>query len=189
VSLQPTTSHTVGPFFSIGLSRLDRTDLAPEGTPGERVSIEGRLIDGDGEPVPDALIELWQADAQGKYAHPEDSRHEASKSSFNGFGRAHTDGEGKFRFKTIKPGAVPGPGGKPQAPHIAVSVFARGLQRRLTTRIYFPGEAANESDYALGLVPAARRATLIARQTTPGKLAWDIVLQGKGETVFFDCGL
>ena len=188
MSLQATTSHTVGPFFTIGMTRLERTDLAPEGVPGERVSIAGRILDGNGDPVPDALVEIWQADSKGHYAHPEDARSKDSDGKFRGFGRAHTDDEGKFRFKTIKPGQVPGPEGKPQAPHIAVSVFARGLQRRLMTRIYFPGDPANGEDYALGQVPAARRATLIAKQTgkAAGELTWDIVLQGKNETVFFD---
>ena len=189
MSLQATTSQTVGPFFAIGMKQKVRTDLAPDGVPGERVSIDGRVIDGDGEPVPDALVEIWQADSEGKYAHPEDKRHKEGESKFLGFGRAGTDDNGKFRFTTIKPGSVPGPGGKMQAPHIAVSIFARGLQRRLTTRIYFPGEKANETDYALGLVPEARRATLIAKEKAKGKLEWNVILQGKGETVFFDCGL
>jgi protocatechuate 3,4-dioxygenase, alpha subunit len=191
VSLQATTSHTVGPFFSIGMTGLDKTDIAPAGVAGERVSIQGRILDGDGNPVPDALIEIWQANSQGKYAHPEDSQSKPAEAAFQGFGRAHTDDEGKFRFATIKPGQVPGPGGKAQAPHIAVSVFARGLQRRLVTRIYFPGDTANETDYALGLVPAGRRGTLIAKQSSKaaGLLEWDVILQGKDETVFFDCGL
>jgi len=165
--------------------------MAPAGVAGERVTIEGRVLDGDGKPLPDAVVELWQANSQGKYASPEDPQDKPAEAGFQGFGRSHTNDEGKFRFATIKPGQVPGPEGKLQAPHIAVSVFARGLQRRLVTRMYFPGEAANESDYALGLVPAARRATLIARKLEAGggQLEWNIVLQGPGETVFFDCGL
>ena len=189
MSLQTTTSHTVGPFFTIGLTRIEKTDLAGPGVGGERFTITGCVLDGDGNPVPDALVELWQANSQGKYAHPEDTQSKAVEAGFQGFGRAQTDDEGKFQFSTIKPGQVPGPGGKLQAPHIAVSVFARGLQRRVITRMYFPGDAANESDYALGLVPAPRRATLIAKQKSAGQLEWNVILQGKDETVFFDCGL
>jgi|SRR5579872_5234640 len=189
MSLQATTSQTVGPFFSIGCTWLNRDDLATAGVSGERVSIEGRVLDGDGQPVPDAILEIWQANAQGKYAHPEDQQNKPVEAEFTGFGRIPTDDDGRFRFSTIKPGAVPGPDGKPQAPHILVSVFARGLLRRLVTRIYFPDEPANEGDFALGLVPAGRRATLIARRiaTREGALTWDVRLQGPEETVFFDC--
>jgi len=191
VSLNATTSHTVGPFFTIGLTRLNNAEIAGPGVAGERVVIQGRVLDGDGNPVPDALVELWQANSQGKYAHPEDKQQKPLEPGFRGYGRQPTDDAGKFRFTTIKPGAVPGPDGKPQAPHIAVSVFSRGLQRRLVTRIYFPDEPANASDFALGRVDAARRGTLIAKKVAgqPGALEWNVVLQGPGETVFFDIGL
>jgi len=189
--LRATTSQTVGPFFSIGLSRLKRDDLVGAGAIGERVTIAGRMLDGDGEPVPDGLIETWQADAQGRYAHPEDDQIKSLERGFMGFGRIMTDDNGGFRFTTIKPGPVPGPGGKTQAPHIAVSVFARGLEKRLVTRIYFPDEPANSRDFVLGLVESARRKTLIAKKVAgeSAALEWNVILQGPGETVFFDCGL
>ncbi|HTQ87002.1 MAG TPA: protocatechuate 3,4-dioxygenase subunit alpha [Candidatus Solibacter sp.] len=191
MSLNATTSHTVGPFFTIGLTRLNNAEIAGPGVAGERVVIQGRVLDGDGNPVPDALVELWQANSQGKYAHPEDKQQKPLEPGFRGYGRQPTDDAGKFRFTTIKPGAVPGPEGKPQAPHIAVSVFSRGLQRRLVTRIYFPDEPANAADFALSRVDAARRGTLIAKKVAgqPGALEWNVVLQGPGETVFFDIGL
>lgn len=186
-TLGATPSQTVGPFFSCGLERLDASDLAPPGVSGERVTVEGRVLDGDGQGVPDALLELWQANANGRYAHPEDTQDRPLEPAFRGFGRVTTDGDGRFRFVTIKPGPVPGPGGAAQAPHVAVSVFARGLQRRLVTRLYFPGDA-HATDYAMGLVPPSRRETLVARRgEAPGALLWDVVLQGPGETVFFDC--
>ncbi len=186
---QATTSQTVGPFFSIGLTRLNRDDLAGPGVSGERLSIEGRVLDGDGQPVPDAILEIWQANAHGKYAHPDDTQDKPVEAEFSGFGRVPTDDEGRFRFNTIKPGLVPGPQENPQAPHIVVSVFARGLLRRLVTRIYFPDEPANDGDFVLSLVPAARRSTLIARRIgdRDNALAWDVRLQGPEETVFFDC--
>ena len=188
MTLQATTSQTVGPFFSIGLTRLNCNDLAGAGVSGERVSVEGRVFDGDGKPVPDAILEIWQANAQGKYDHPDDQQDKPVEPGFFGFGRIPTDGSGCFRFTTIKPGHVPGPQGKPQAPHLVVSVFARGLLRRLVTRIYFPEESANGDDFALSLVPAERRSTLIARKvpSREGALAWDVHLQGPEETVFFD---
>ena len=187
MSLKPTPSQTVGPFFSVGLARLIRAELAPPGVDGERVTVEGRITDGDG-PVPDGFIEIWQANALGKYAHPEDAQDKPTDPAFRGYGRVPTGADGRFRFTTIKPGPVPGPRGVPQAPHLALSLFARGLMRRLITRMYFPDEAANASDFALGLVEPARRSTLIAARTgQPGELVWDIVLQGPQETVFFDC--
>jgi protocatechuate 3,4-dioxygenase alpha subunit len=190
MSLQATTSQTVGPYFAIGLTRLKRDDLAGPGVAGERLTIEGRVLDGDANPVPDALIELWQANSHGKYAHPEDSQQKPLEPGFTGFGRVPADDQGRFRFTTIKPGPVPGPDGRLQAPHIAVSVFARGLQRRLVTRIYFPGDPANASDYALDRVAPERRGTLIAKKgNEPGRLEWNVILQGAGETVFFDCCL
>lgn len=155
------------------------------------MTIEGRVLDGDSKPVPDALIEIWQANAHGKYAHPEDDQDKPLEAGFTGYGRIPTDDNGKFRFTTIKPGQVPGPDGKPQAPHIAVSVLARGLLRRLVTRIYFPDGPANTSDFVLNLVEPGRRDTLIAKQIAgqPGTLEWNVILQGPGETVFFDCGM
>jgi protocatechuate 3,4-dioxygenase beta subunit len=185
--LVATTSQTVGPFFSIGLDALKREDLAPPGALGERVTVEGRVLDGDRQPVPDAFLELWQANVHGKYAHSEDAQDKPLDPGFGGFGRAATDTDGRFRFTTVKPGPTPGPAGRAQAPHIVVSVFARGLMKRLCTRIYFPDDPANASDFALGLAEPSRRATLVAGRDAGGTLQWNVVLQGPGETVFFDC--
>jgi protocatechuate 3,4-dioxygenase alpha subunit len=191
LSLQTTASQTVGPYFSIGLTRLKKDDLASADVPGKQVTIAGRVLDGDGQPVPDALLEVWQANGFGKYAHPEDKQDKPVTPGFNGFGRIPTEGDGGFRFTTIKPGPVPGPDGKRQAPHIVVSVFMRGLLRRLVTRIYFPDEAANEDDFVLHLVGPTRRGTLIAKSASgeSDTFEWNIILQGADETVFFDIGL
>jgi protocatechuate 3,4-dioxygenase, alpha subunit len=193
VSVPATTSQTVGPFFSIGLSRLYRDNLAPPGVAGERIEITGTVLDGDGKPIPDAIIEIWQANSHGKYAHPHDVQDKPLAKDFTGYGRIPTDEGGKFRFTTIKPGCVPGPegpNGTPthQAPHLLVSVFMRGLLRRLVTRMYFPADAANAEDPILNLVPSARRATLMAINALnrPGTFEWTIVSQGPNETVFFD---
>jgi protocatechuate 3,4-dioxygenase, alpha subunit len=189
MSLQATTWQTVGPFFKIGLSWLYQEDVAGPGASGERITIEGRILDGDGKPVPDGVIEIWQANSHGKYAHPDDAQDKPLEPGFKGYGRIPTDEQGRFRFTTIKPGRVPGPNEKLQAPHLAVSVFTRGLLRRLMTRIYFPDEPSNNEDFALSLVEPARRSTLIAQKVAGGSgaLAWDVVLQGPNETVFFDC--
>lgn len=186
--LQATTSQTVGPFFRIGFSWLYRDQLAAPGIAGERVEISGRILDGDGVPVPDGIIEIWQANAAGKYAHPEDWQNKTLEPGFLGYGRVPTDDGGCFRFSTIKPGRVPGPEGKLQAPHLEISVFTRGLLRRLITRMYFPDEPSNTEDFALHLVVPARRATLIAKknETRTGSLVWDVRMQGENETVFFD---
>jgi protocatechuate 3,4-dioxygenase alpha subunit len=191
VSLQATTSQTVGPFFKIGFEWLYRDNLAGEGVSGERVSIQGRVLDGDGVTVPDAILEIWQANANGKYAHPEDTQDKVLEPGFKGYGRVPTNAEGRFSFATIKPGPVPGPDGKEQAPHLLVSVFMRGVLRRLVTRIYFPDEPRNAADFILGLVEPARRSTLIAKKVAgdSGTLEWNVVLQGTDETVFFDLGL
>jgi protocatechuate 3,4-dioxygenase, alpha subunit len=191
MSLWASTSQTIGPFFSIGLNRLKQDNLVGEGVSGERVTIAGRMLDGDGKPVPDGLVETWQANAHGKYAHPEDDQDKSLEAGFKGYGRVMTDDQGKFQFTTIKPGQAPAPDGKTQAPHIAVSVFARGLEKRLVTRIYFPDEPSNSSDFALNLVESGRRETLIAKKIADksGALEWNIILQGPCETVFFDCGL
>jgi protocatechuate 3,4-dioxygenase alpha subunit len=191
VSLQATTSQTVGPFFKIGFEWLHRDNLVGEGVSGERVTIQGRVLDGDGAPVPDAILEIWQANAHGKYDHPEDTQHKPLELGFKGYGRVPTTAEGVFRFATIKPGPAPGPNGKEQAPHLVVSVFMRGVLRRMVTRMYFPDDARNSGDQILNLVEAGRRSTLIAKKTAggPGILEWNVVLQGPEETVFFDLGL
>jgi protocatechuate 3,4-dioxygenase alpha subunit len=140
-------------------------------------------------PVPDAIVEIWQANAHGKYNHPDDTQNKPIEPGFKGYGRAATDDDGRFCFRTIKPGPVPGPAGTVQAPHLAVSVFMRGLLKRLVTRVYFPGDREQAHDPVLTLVDPQRRATLIAREDPSGNssLRWDIILQGAQETVFFDC--
>ena len=188
MSLHATASQTVGPFFSIGLEPMFNHVVAGPDIPGEHVTIRGRVLDGDRKPVPDAVIEVWQADALGVYADPEDTRSAEAPAGFTGFGRSPTDDGGAFFFTTVKPGRVPGPGEALQAPHLVVVVFMRGLLRHLVTRMYFPDEASNDSDPVLELVPAERRETLIARRdgAQTGSLVWDIIMQGDGETVFFD---
>ena len=186
MSLYATGNQTVGPYLHIGLNWLVTPNIAKKGVRGERVTIQGRLLDGDGIGVADGMIEIWQANSRGKYAHPEDKQKKPMERAFRGFGRVPTDSKGAFRFTTIKPGSVPGPGGKLQAPHLVVAVFMRGLLKHLVTRIYFPDESGNTQDPILRLVPSARQSTLIARRKARGVLEWDIVLQGKGETVFFD---
>lgn len=185
MSLHPTASQTVGPFLRIGLAPMTITEIAAPDVPGERITLRGRVFDGDGAPVNDALIEVWQANAEGRYTHPDDTQEKPLTPQFLGFGRSPTDDAGAFHFTTIKPGPVPGSDGQPQAPHLVVVVFMRGLLRHLVTRLYFPDEPANTSDPALTLVPAERRATLIARPSPDGALEWDIHLQGADETVFF----
>jgi protocatechuate 3,4-dioxygenase alpha subunit len=191
MSLQATTSQTVGPYFKIGLRWLNRDNLVGEGVSGERVTIQGRVFDGDGVPVPDAILEIWQANTHGKYDHPEDTQQKPLEPGFKGYGRVPVTALGVFRFATIKPGPVPGPEGSEQAPHLLVSVFMRGVLRRMVTRIYFPDEPRNAADFILNLVEPARRSTLIAKKSagTPGTLEWNVVLQGPEETVFFDLGL
>ena len=186
MSLFATGSQTVGPYLHIGLKWLTTVDIAGKGIKGERVAIAGRLIDGDGNGVNDGLIEIWQANSQGKYAHPEDTQKKPLEKGWRGFGRIPTDAKGGFRFTTIKPGRVPSPDGRLQAPHLVVAIFMRGMLRQLATRIYFPDEAAaNAEDPILKLVPAARRTTLIPK-SKGNALEWNIVLQGRNETVFFD---
>ena len=189
MSLLTTSSQTVGPYVKIGFEPFTVVELAPPNVSGERITLSGRVADGDGKPVNDAVIEIWQANALGKYAHPEDAQDKPVEAGFRGFGRCLTDAKGGYRLTTIKPGRVPGPGGAPQAPHIVVTVFMRGLLKHLITRVYFPDEAANAEDPVLKLVPADRRATLIARRSPSDKAAleWNVVLQGQDETVFFDC--
>jgi protocatechuate 3,4-dioxygenase, alpha subunit len=188
-----TPSQTVGPFFHDCLLRTDATcdTLAGEDASGQRIHVQGRVLDGDGMPVPDAVLELWQADDHGVYHHHADSRW-TRPTSFSGFGRVGTDEDGRFAFTSVLPGRVPGHGDELQAPHISIAVFARGLLNHLFTRMYFPDEPSNDGDPALLRVPAHRRPTLIARAMPPADGAdgarvfrFDIVLQGSGETVFF----
>jgi protocatechuate 3,4-dioxygenase alpha subunit len=182
----PTPSQTVGPFFIIGLPFEGDERLVDEDAT-DAVRIEGIVFDGDGVPVDDALVEVWQANRGGRYAHPEDTREEVPlEDGFMGHGRCGTDASGRYWFVTVKPGPVPAPGGGLQAPHIEVSVLARGLLKRLATRIYFPDEAdANETDPVLSALDPERRDTLVARDDG-GVLRFDIRLQGEAETVFFD---
>jgi protocatechuate 3,4-dioxygenase, alpha subunit len=184
--LPQTPSQTVGPFFKPALIHPGQESLVTAGTRGERVAIEGRVLDGDAAAVSDAMIELWQANADGCYDHPEELQERVRDRDFHGFGRAATDERGRFRFHTIKPGPVAGSGPDLQAPHINVSIFARGLLKRLVTRIYFPDEPLNAGDAVLNAVAPARRSTLVAQVEGPGVLRFNIVLQGEHETVFFD---
>jgi len=176
-----TPFQTVGPFFEVAVPAPGRSPRIRPGTEGRRIRIEGTVRDGAGAPVPDALIETWQADAAGRYPG---SQSDAAR--FDGFARIPTDDMGRFELVTILPGSVPGPGEAPQAPHLVVGVLARGILTRLVTRIYFEGVPGNEDDAILARVPAPRRETLIARSIGEDRFRFDIVLQGEHETVFFD---
>ncbi len=181
-----TPFQTVGPFFDFGLIIPGGETIAQPSTPGRHITVAGTIRDGAGEPLPDALVEIWQANAAGKYRHPADAQETAIDHSFGGFGRIPTGDDGRFAFTTVMPGRVPGPDGALQAPHLVVGVLARGVLTRLVTRMYFEDDPANREDTVLALVPDGRRATLIARLDRPDRYRFDIVLQGQGETVFFD---
>ena len=184
--MHTSSSQTIGPYLHIGMTWLVDETMAGASVTGERVTLAGRMIDADGLAVNDAMLEIWQANAHGKYAHPDDARDLPVEPGFTGFGRVYTDKDGAFRVHTIKPGRVPGPDGTLQAPHLNVTIFMRGLLKHLITRIYFPGED-NEADAVLSRVPSERRGTLIARRGSgAGPLEWNVVLQGDDETVFFD---
>ena len=166
-----TASQTAGPFLHIGFAHLCRDEIVSASDDATVVSITGRMIDGDGAPVPDAALEIWQPDADGT----------SDQRGARGFGRVYTNDDGRFRFTTVRPGASSG-----SAPHLVVTLFMRGLLQQLVTRMYFPDDAANESDPVLALVPSDRRHTLIARHgASEGVVEWDIVLQGENETAFF----
>ncbi|MDQ2916243.1 MAG: protocatechuate 3,4-dioxygenase subunit alpha [Pseudomonadota bacterium] len=215
MSVRTTASQTVGPYLHIGLTWLVTDNLLGPDVTGDRITIEGRITDADGKPVDDALVEIWQANAHGRYDHPDDTQDLPLDPGFKGFGRVPTDADGRFRFTTIKPGPVPTPGrvlsaagpsqgansAPPggsaatraasvgvvmQAPHINVTIFMRGMLKHLKTRLYFPDDPANATDPVLARVPAERRGTLIAAPRGSGALEWNVVLQGCGETVFFD---
>ena len=186
-----TPSQTVGPFLASGLPWPDGPFVVPEGTPGA-IEITGLLLDGAGTPVPDGLIETWQADPDGRFSHPDDPRGapEPAAAPFRGFGRCPTGPDGSYRIVTLRPGSLPSPDGGTEAPHLDVSVLARGMLDRVVTRIYFADETeANESDPVLASITEEdRRPTLIAQPDPgrPGVFRLDIRLQGEGETVFFD---
>ena len=177
-----TPSQTVGPYLALALRWPDGPYAVPEGTPGA-VWLRGRVLDADGVPVTDALVETWQADADGRFDHPDDPRG-AVRTTGRGFGRSETL-SGEFAVLTVKPGRVPDGEGGLQAPHVDVSVFGRGLLDRVVTRLYFADEPeANAEDAVLRTVPSERRGTLLA-QPSPDGYRLDLVLQGDGETVFF----
>lgn len=178
----PTPSQTVGPYLAIGLTWPGGPFVVPEGTPGS-VTVSGVLYDAAGEPVTDGLVETWQADPDGHFDHPDDPRAAApAVPGFRGFGRCATDADGRFAIVTLPPGPL----GDGQAPHLDVSVFARGLLDRVVTRIYLPDRTeANATDPVLAALPPERAATLVARDEGPGALRFDIHLGGESETVFF----
>jgi protocatechuate 3,4-dioxygenase, alpha subunit len=182
----PTPSQTVGPYFGIGLNRLFSDVLAPTSTEGQAITISGQLLDGDGEPIPDAVFEFWQADHDGNYCCLD--RSTGPPASFQGWRRVATDPEGRFTLHTIKPGSVKQVGRPPQAPHINVTLFMRGLLRHLYTRIYFDDELANQADQVLQAVPKQRRHTLLAKLTDQAghHYRWNVFMQGSDETAFFD---
>jgi protocatechuate 3,4-dioxygenase, alpha subunit len=186
-----TPSQTVGPFFhymmtphAYDVPELFATDLTAGTGLSDIVRIEGRMLDADGEPMTDVLLEIWQADPAGAYATTEATL-EGNRRPFHGFGRCDSGKDGSFRFTTVKPGRVPGADAKLQAPHIAVTVLGRGILKHLTTRFYFDGDPANADDAVLKLVPAARRETLMLKRGADGVWRCDIRMGGDQESVFF----
>jgi protocatechuate 3,4-dioxygenase alpha subunit len=184
-----TGSQTVGPFFHRGLVYGDNpARLTDADAQGEHIRLAIRVLDAEGAAVPDAMVELWQADANGKYNHPDDPQDKIPDPAFRGYGRLPSDKDGRIVFETVRPGRVPGINGALQAPHINVHIFSRGVLRHVSTRIYFAGDPANADDAILRLVPTARRDTLLARRDEhpPGAWSIDFHLCGERETVFFD---
>jgi protocatechuate 3,4-dioxygenase alpha subunit len=183
--MKQSASQTVGPYFRIGLIYGDRqNDLVKEGTAGERITLTGIIYDGDGEPITDAVIEIWQPDVHGIFNHPLDPLCKQADPHFRGFGRAETRNGGRYEFRTVKPGGRDG-----SAPYINVYIFARGLLVHALTRLYFPDEPANDNDPVLNAVDSDRRQTLIASREQSGGppvYRFDIRMQSEGETVFFN---
>jgi protocatechuate 3,4-dioxygenase alpha subunit len=188
--MQMTPSQTVGPFFSSGLTteKCCVRNIAGPQAKGERVALTCRVLDGDGVGLPDAMVEIWQADANGIYNHPDDPQQKRCDPACTGFGRMGTNEAGTSEFETIKPGKVCGLNGQDQAPHLNLAIFARGMLKQLYTRMYFAGDPANQNDPALALVPPQRRDTLMAKPDPlrPGHWIFDLWLQGEQETIFFD---
>jgi protocatechuate 3,4-dioxygenase alpha subunit len=185
---EATSSQTVGPFFHLGFDGLIGVSPVLAGVGGKPITMQGRVLDGDSKPVPDAVLEFWQASPEGEYLGTEDARTKPLTPGFSGFARISTDENGCFLLRTVKPGTFTGPQGVQHAPHIVVTVFMRGLLKQLITRIYFPGEAANADDPILNLVPPERRSTLVSKrlEQTEDSLEWNVILQGEGETAFFE---
>jgi protocatechuate 3,4-dioxygenase alpha subunit len=184
-ALGVTPSQTVGPYLAIAMHQLIGSELVEPGDP-RAIRVRGTLLDGAGKPVPDGMVEIWQANAAGRYAHEADGRTELElEDGFLGFGRSGTVNDGAFEFVTVKPGRVPWPNGGLQAPHLEVSIFARGLLKHAVTRMYFPDDAeANAADPVLSGLDEAARSTLIAVAEDAG-FRFDIRLQGPGHTTFF----
>jgi protocatechuate 3,4-dioxygenase alpha subunit len=171
-------SQTIGPFFRYGLQWTNGEHAFPKGAAGEHIVVTGRLVDGEGKPINDAMIEFWQADAAGKFGGP-------TPGSCAGFARCYTDSDGRYTLYTVKPGAPAEEGGQAQAPHVLVCLFSRGMLQQVYTRFYFADNAANAQDPVLKAA-GGRADTLVARASGAGKYEWNIVLQGAGETVFLD---
>jgi protocatechuate 3,4-dioxygenase, alpha subunit len=188
MDLVPTPSQTVGPFFQIALTTKEHcvTCLAGPQTKGERTWITFRVLDGDGTAVDDAMLEIWQADSNGKYNHPDDRQPKALEEGWIGFGRLATGEDGSCVLETIRPGCVEND--TVQAPHLTLAIFARGMLKQLYTRVYFAGDPRNDQDPILALVPSYRQDTLMAKPDSarPGHWRFDVRLQGDQETVFFD---
>jgi protocatechuate 3,4-dioxygenase alpha subunit len=182
-----TPSQTIGPFYWGTLVKACEADLAPPSVAGERIALALTLHDANGAVIPDGMFEIWQANSHGRYAHPEDRRNLPLDADFDGFGRASTDTAGVARFTTVRPGRVPWPEGGMQAPHINISIFARGVLNRLATRLYFEGDPTLPEDPVLKLIEPGRRATLLAKPDASGVWRLPIHIGGARETVFFDC--
>ena len=184
----PTPSQTVGPFFSIGLARLYHNDLCGNSSSPRALRIRGRVLDGRGDPVPDAFLEIWCANRDGNYPSPQTPGQPENSALANGFARIPTNDSGEFQFTTIKPGLIAGRDSEMQAPHLVVSIFMRGLLKPLFSRIYFPNDSANHTDPVLSRIEKHRQPTVIARPSEgdPNTLEWTVHLQGENETVFFD---
>jgi protocatechuate 3,4-dioxygenase, alpha subunit len=187
--LRQTPSQTVGPFFHHGMPSGSENTLVTDLTHGKRIRISGIVFDGESRPIPDAVLEIWQADAHGYFNHPIDPHCGEADKHFKGFGRCATVNSGHYEFYTIKPGGIPDQAGQIQAPFINLRIFMRGLLIHAYTRLYFSDERANETDPLLNAIDSGRRGTLIAKREDHGDQPtyhFDIHMQGEQETVFFE---